>query len=321
MKTQKLQLFVMIVAMSFAMQAWPQSYLPVSPQLKGVDKRPGISDLSLVTERIGLHSIVATMEYSNKVSEPKTERFPVCVPAPTVADMAGGLSFHQSLMSSSAAAKLGIPVADVSMTGNQMVMVQDYSRTKTCLANDGKTGLVYGQAIRMIITIENFESKSNLTLPAIAATATIGGERNSVKIEIYGFENPKLVLKVAEISGKELNVETYAKFAGIHSELMKLTVDPNTKESVERLGIVSDDRFDDLATDVVTAFALQQIKDGKSCEEAKRNYRKAVNSVGKVISRVYSSVQGSCTAAAPNARQTTEASDYLDGLQVKYPIW
>ncbi|MFJ2362677.1 hypothetical protein ACIPIN_02980 [Pseudomonas sp. NPDC087697] len=297
-----------------------QNYVPIDPAAKSETGKANASTKNLVTERLGLDLFRTDIKSLAALPADKAAAFPECSPVPSINDVSGSLDYRRTLLSSSAAIKLGIPVVNVSTTGNQMVLVQDYSRTKECLASDNQTRLLYGQTIRTIITIANFDAQANLTLPAIAASATIGGKSNSLQIQILGFSNPQIPIIVSGISGKELNVETYGEFAKIHSELIRLTADAATTPSMTRLGIVTVEEPDNLKSNVVAAFALQQIKDGKSCNDAKANYRQPSEPSANAIDQTYGFVMSTCSSVAPNAEHKAKALDYLQGLKIKYSI-
>lgn len=310
-----------VAALLILTPAQAQNYVPIDPSAKSETGKTNASSKNLTTKRLGVGLFRTDIQSLAALPADRAAAFPECSPVPTTNDVSGSLDYRRTLLSSSAAIKLGIPVANVSSTGNQMVLVQDYSRTKECLASDNQTRLLYGQTIRTVITIANFDAQANLTLPAIAASATIGGKSNSLQIQIFGFSNPQIPVIVAGISGKELNVETYGEFAKVHSDLIKLTADAATTPSMSRLGIVTTEEPDNLKSNVVSAFALQQIKDGKSCNDAKAKYKQPSDPSVNAIDQTYGFVMSACSSAAPNAQQKAKASDYLQGLQIKYSSW
>jgi len=294
-----------------------QNYTPLGLEAKAADGSVKASAKNIDIKRLGLD--LFKVETKALAAGPnKAAAFPECNPAPTTADVGGSLNYRRSLISSSAAVKLGIPVATVSTSGNQMVLVQDYSRTKECLATDGETRLLYGQTIRTIITIANIDSQASLTLPAIAASATISGKSNSIQVQVLGFTNPQIPDLIAAISGKELNVETYGEFAKIQSELIKLTTQPATIPTMARLGIVTTEEPDNLKSNVVTAFTLQQIKDGRSCNDAKSRFKEPASPAAAAIDQTYVFVAGACTSITPTSAQKDKAADYLQGLKIRY---
>ncbi|MCE1242099.1 hypothetical protein [Oryzomicrobium sp.] len=313
---------VSVVLMLFILApARAQMYVPIDPAVKSKSGEITASTKNLLTKRLGLDSISADVRLLSTLTPDKAAVFPECSPVPTTNDVSGSFDYKRVLLASSAAVKLGVPVANVTATGNQMVLVQDYSRTKECLATDSQTRLLYGQTIRTVITIANFDSQANLSLPAIAANATIGGKSNSVQVQIFGFSNPQIPTLIAGISGKELNVETYGEFAKIHSDLIKLTADAATTPSMARLGIVASEEQDNLRSNVASAFALQQIKDGRSCNDAKAKYKQSSDPSISAIDQTYGLVIGGCSSAVPSSQQKDKASDYLKGIQVKYSIF
>lgn len=312
---------IVIISNTIAMPAFSQNYVPVGPEARSDTGKPNASIKNLLTKKLGLNILSADIKSLTTLPTDRAAAFPECTPAPLLNDVSGNFDYRRTLLSSSAAVKLGIPVSNVTSSGNQMVLVQDYSRTKECLATDSQTRLLYGQTIRTVITIANFDAQANLTLPAIAASATISGKSNSIQIQIMGFSNPQIPTIIAGIAGKELNVESYGEFAKIHSDLIKLTADAGTTQTMSRIGIIANEEPDNLKSNVVASFALQQIKDGKSCNEAKAKFKQPTEPWSKAIDQTYSLLMGQCSSATPSNQQKSQASDHLQGLKVQYSIF
>lgn len=150
------------------------------------------------------------------------------------------------------------------------------------------------------------------------ASGTIGGKSNSLQIQILGFSNPKIPIIVSGISEKELNIETYGEFEKIHSELIRLAADSATTPSMTRLGIDTVEEPDNLKSNIATAFALQQIKDGKSCNDAKANYKQPSEPSASAIDQTYGFIMNACSSVTPNAQQKAKALDYLQGFKIKH---
>lgn len=310
--------FSIIFGNLIAMAAQAQVYVPIGTDIDVKKTVPTATAKNIVARRLGLNEMTADVFGAISSNKSKSLNFPECNPTPT--DMQGAYRMTNTQLSRAAAIKLNIPVASLTASGNEMVFIQDYARTVECLSTDGETTVVYGHTIRTVITIANMEVQSGLTLPAIAANATISGKQNSVDIRILGLENPKIVLLAAEISGKELNVETYGEFSRIQSELIKLTVDAGSTTKVARIGIIPKESVDgpsEFKSRVVTAYSLQQIYDGKNCTHAKSKFKQPAEPSAKAIDQTYQLIVGQCSSAIPNNQQRAQAQDYLQGLRVK----
>lgn len=292
-------------------------FLPVDPTASSTSAKPNASSANIVVKNKGALSLLAEVKgIAGPVDKPAI--FPECTSVPTVTDLPTGFTAQQVVMSRNAALKLGLPVGNGSLIANQMVLVQDYSRSKECLATDGKSRLLYGQTIRTVITISNMETQANLSLPAVAANATIAGKSNSVKIDVLGFNNSKMTEAASKIFGKELNVESFGLFSGIQAELVGLIVAPETSSSVERLGVVTADSPNSFGESVATAYALQLIKDGKSCTQAKSSYKDGKSLDANIaIEQVYAYLSDECKDTAPTGVARARATEYLGSVRIR----
>lgn len=314
-------------ALSFLIASSVQAqtyYVPVGKNTPSTPLTPVASAKNFVAKRLGLDAIGADLKSITIPPAQRSANFPECSPAPTTADLGGSYRISSTQLTRAAALKLNIPVGNIATSANDMVFVQDYARTKECLASDGQTTVLYGQTIRTIITIKNTDVQAGLTLPVIAANATISGKNNSIEIQILGFENPQIPVLTSKIFGHTLTVETYEEFSKIQSDLVKLTADPASTPTVARIGVIPEQEPDDpiiLKNHVVTTFALQQIKDGISCNAAKSRFKLPSDPSAKAIEQTYNMVMTACSSTAPSPLQKAQALDYLQGLQVKYAIW
>lgn len=250
--------------------------------------------------------------------QPLPSALPVCDPVPTVLNLTGTFEYHQALLSTDTAIQLGLPVANVNSSQNEMVVVRDYSKSVQCLATDQKTILIYGQAIRTIITVDDYDTKIGLSLAAIAASATLAGKNDQVNIQVLGFDNAAFAPIFSSIANQELNVDTYSKYADVESQFIKLTTDNGTALSVARLGVVPDNTGSTLQNSVVVAYALQEISNGNSCSTAKGNIDNITNDVSAGITSTYTIVADGCDSNSPSAAARAAARTDLMGFTVHY---
>jgi|GEM_PF-2867136 len=310
-----------------------QGYVPTAPTNPAGASRT-LNGTSLVTDEIrdqvsalfrsGEKSVPTTVASvrGETASSPATVEsaaaLPTCSPVPPLPSIQGNsLTYHQSLMSRAAAAQLGLIGGSVGGSTDNLVVVRDYSRTVPCLATDGRTTLVYGQALRTVISVTSFEAQAGMSLQALAANATISGKNSSVTVQIVGFESAPMRAVIASIAGKELNVETYADFASIEARLLALVDSPSTTQSVQRLGLMSDQSESGLRTSIATAFAVYQIQRGRSCTAAKSDFRDSTPEAGANIEATYTNLAGGCNAAAPSPVARARAQQILAGIKVE----
>src|SRR6266568_1462395 len=169
-----------------------------------------------------------------------TDPNPVCNPAPTISDIQGNYEYHDTLMTSSEAGKVGITLGGLSGSGTQLLYIKDYLRGKECLATDGKTKLLYGQSIRTVISLSDWDSKFNASYSIIAADATINHKNHQLHLFSYGIDNADINTLIGNISNKTFDVDTYSDYSKIESEIIKLIPKPATNNKVERLAVVQD---------------------------------------------------------------------------------
>jgi hypothetical protein len=240
-----------------------------------------------------------------------------CNPIPS---LTGGFSYHDSMMSVSAAAKAGILGFGGSGDAKTMVAVRDYAKTAQCTATDGKTTLLYGESVRTAIVIKNYNAAVNLNFAAIAANATLNNTSYDVSIETIGWNNPQAANLIATLAAKTLSVETYSDYNSVQSRLIALTTDPATTHTVTKLGVVSGATGSDpdLIERVATAYALQSITDGKSCQQAKLGMKNANDFGTAAVSNIYSLFGGACDTQPLGKPERDRAAALLNGLKIKY---
>lgn len=190
-----------------------------------------------------------------------TDNFPECSPVPKLKDISGSFEYHSSLLTFSEAIKLEYSgLFSGNADGNQMLLVQDYVRGTECLATDNKTKLLYGQTIRTIIKLSDWNAKLGASLPIIAADATMNKKNHQFHIYSIGIENKDIPNIIADISNKDFDVTNYSTFREVEGKLIRLINNNNTTQSVKRLGIVPSKSDDSIKNAVVIALALQNIK-------------------------------------------------------------
>ncbi len=219
-------------------------------------------------------------------------------------------------MSSSSAVNLGIVAGIGSGNGkvsaNTQVFVQDWSVSAPCLSTDGKTRLLYGQAIRIVATIEGVEAKTDLSLAVIAAEATLNKKSTSLQGSLIGVKDDEARKAISGLGGP-LNVETFGN-AALFETIAKKVLDAKTG-SPAFLGVVPGQG--DVGQDVAGAYAAQQIALGKTCLDAKSKLPISVAARVARIEAVYIALTGSCGASPPDNIGRARGQEALMGLKIK----
>lgn len=312
-------LFVIVSAFSTSTDA--VTYVPVgsesSPAKADIPKKL-VVPTNLVVKGLGL--LVKSVDVRGLKADGVPPQYAECEKPPTVEEIGGNFEANRYVLSRTAAASLGIVAgvgkADVETSGSQLIAIFDFSRSKVCLAPDGKTGVVYGQSIRTITSFESTDVKANVTFPLVAAAATVSGKTSTVSVKNLGFAEPTMGTKAAALSSMELSVENFGRFKAQYDELTALASAETTNKRVEKLGIVPALDEDDLIDTLPAAFAIQQIKDGRSCEEAKLRFKDATEAGFKVLASTYVAITSNCSTTKPNAQAVAKAKDYLQGMKV-----
>ena len=206
----------------------------------------------------------------NAFIEETVENNPVCESIPTLKQVKlGKWTYRDKFYTLSQAYKIGIPVVRTGFSKNITVYVRDYSRIEPCTATNGET-INYGQVIRTVIEIENFDTSAGVDLASIAASGTLIGKKQSFYLYKDGFYNPKIDEIISSVSGKVFDVENYALYQNVMTQLIALLNKPNTQFSVKKIGVVknlNDNTF--LEEAPIIAYTLARISKGKKCEGGK----------------------------------------------------
>jgi hypothetical protein len=227
------------------------------------------------------------------------------------------LVYRDKFYTQSQAIKAGIPLARVDYTKNISIYVRDYSRYKSCLASDGKSTINYGQVIRTVIELEDFDASAGIDLASIAASGTMRNKRQSYYLYKNGFFNPQIDSIIATVSGKAFDVENYSQYQRAMTEMIRLLNNPQTTMSVNKIGIevnVLDEAF--LFESPIVAYTLARIVKGDNCNEIKEKFAndsRALESVSKTIN----SLEMKCDSIEPTEEIMLKAKRYLQGIKVR----
>lgn len=238
-----------------------------------------------------------------------------CSTPPTLAEIQDQhFEGSESTYSAAYAAQLGIKFigVDGNFALDDLVLVSDLVRGKECLATDGHTRLLYGQAMRAIVRTSKLDVKTSVTLAIIAASATISRKENFVKMQSMGLPSKvqALMLDAENLASSGLTVENYGKFQDKITEAKKEALQP--AGSVVLIGLIEDVKDNDLIASVTRAFALAYLSEGHPCSDAIRDYHRTDQQ--KIIQTTYDAVAKGCARPSDAARQ--KARELLDGVEV-----
>jgi hypothetical protein len=232
---------------------------------------------------------------------------------PPAANQLPSMSVTNNSMSVSAAAQLGFPVGSVNANSAGRVLVQDWSRTATCIARDGRTELVYGQAIRVVASAEQLSAEGGLSLPIIAAHATLNRQATNIQAQILGFNDPAVNQLAAQLLGP-IDVTT---FSTLNTTIATLASKASTAAggTVVRLGV----RAPEVRTGnhVLAAFAIQEIAEGRSCLRTKARFPGLTATQGAAIEAIYSEFNVPCSNAEPDPVSRARADVALMGVRIR----
>lgn len=243
-----------------------------------------------------------------------------CPNPPSANDITNsGFQFTSQLLTTSQATSLNVPYLKASGGANAMVVVREYIESLPCTASDTKTLLIYGSTVRTVITVEDYQAKLGLSLPVIAADATLNHKSSKLNIEVKGLSNPKFSDMVANLAGKDFTVETYTEYMTAEAQLVKLVSDPLTKATPTLLGVTDPSILEEsqLNQASVIAWALTQVAAKRSCDQALSSpFASNAKQYRSWIIAVYKTITGSCDGTVPGGEQAKNASKFLIGLRM-----
>jgi hypothetical protein len=228
----------------------------------------------------------------------------------------GKWEFSDRLFSLSQALRAGIPMANISSSRSLKLFVREYSRKTPRLAIDGITTLYYGQTIRSVIEIDNYDASIGIDLPSIAANGTL--QKGTQHFYFYkdGFYNPKIDQIISDVSGKVFNVENYSTYQETMTRMIALLADPQTQLTVAIIDIVTkteDDRF--LMEAPIIAYTLSRISSGESCDRIKAKFLANEDAL-YTINKIYSALNMECGVEKPSSEIGKKAKKYLQGITI-----
>lgn len=248
-----------------------------------------------------------------------------CAQIPSQADVnLGEWSFSDHLYSASQAIKIGIPIIGTSggYSHDKKVFVKDYKRAALCQSIDKTKQIYYGQLIRTVIEIENYDASIGVDLASIAANGTLNRSTQHCYIYKTGFYNPGVDRIIASISGKVFNVENYFLYNNAMTEILKVLAEPETTFKPQKIGIKEDylpSADEDLAKAPIIAYSLTCIAKGRSYNDAIQKFTSVEDNkfATGIVSSTYTSLGCSADEKVPNEEVILKAKKFLQGIKVR----
>lgn len=243
---------------------------------------------------------------------------PACSKIPSQADVNNGQwSYTDHFFTAAQAIKLGIPVVNINGTHDLKLYVKDYRRAAICKGVDS-VAVLYGQIIRTVIEIEDYDATVGVDLASLAAHGTL--KRNSQHFYFYkdGFYNPRIDSIIVTVQGKEFDVQNYSLFQGVMGEMINLLRHPGTTFSPSRIGVVEKLNEGDelLSASPFVAYAIAAVCNGNSCEKAKNRFR-ANRYATEIIERTYQALGCNSPTEKPSPESILKAKKILQGIKIK----
>jgi hypothetical protein len=296
-----MRLFPAIIAAAVVGVSCPanaQDYLPLPPLAESpFGPIPG-SPVRFATDTVATEVVVTDA--------------PLRCATPPTPSVLGSAQFKQTTLDRDAAAEAGLPVGSFSSSLVKKVLVQDWTRTATCLATDGRTELIYGQGIRLIAASERINIEGDLTLGMLAANSTLNNQTSNVQVNIIGFNDQQLTNLGTQIFGP-INVD---RFATVDDLVKKMVTRASSLPggSVQRLGVIFPSSS--AGDHAIAAFALQQIKDSKSCEATKARLPNLTAAQSLLIASIYGAMEAACDGNQPEPVSRARAGAALGKIRV-----
>lgn len=124
------------------------------------------------------------------------------------------------------AIELKIPIASVSGSRNEIIFIEQYSKSREVIQLKGV--VQYGIAVRWIVSIEEMDGKANIeSMPMVAASAQFGYIRARAKFEVIGISSRKVTDFIPAVS--ELDVKTFVTFTNALNAIKSIIWDEDTQ--------------------------------------------------------------------------------------------
>ena len=215
--------------------------------------------------------------------------------------------------------KLGFSLASIEASYNTRTLVAEFSRSKTIAAN-GKNNACFGVSARLIVNVSGLDAKATLTLPLVAAEAQLNRAEATANLRVLGYVGPDLGKQFPEFDS--FDMESYVKLRQSLSELREVIGAKAEHIRPTRLWAwAEEDDTDRRLTEAVgTLWAMTQIADGHTREEALGSYRQPDDKVAKgAIEQTYTELFRGGGKGKPSKEIRVRARGLLDGYELHHP--
>lgn len=245
---------------------------------------------------------------------------PSCNPMPTQDQInAAQWTYEEHMYSLSEAISLNIPIVNATGSTSLKIYGKDYKRqSPACSGSDGSQ-LYYGQIIRTVIEIENYDASLGVNLSAFAASATLGKTTQHFYFYKDGFYNAQVDQILSTIAGKDFNVENYYTFQQVLPQIQALLVSPDTRfaPAIVQIDNQADVEKKKILNSSFIVYAVQNIINKSSYTAAASKYL-TNNDALAAIGEVYDYFGISKDNTAPTQIQNLQAAAFMNGLKMKW---
>jgi hypothetical protein len=162
------------------------------------------------------------------------------------------------------ALNLQFAVGAAAVTGKQVVLVHEASRSTT--VNEGGKDVQYGVALRQVLRITQFETKASMALPVLAAQVEMAMLEASAFIEVRGYRS-KAAAKYLVGTPAKFDVKGFGEYAARINKLEQLVLSDEAGIHPVRLTVAEPEDQDWLKT-IGQGWGLARLAEGKSAIKA-----------------------------------------------------
>ena len=221
------------------------------------------------------------------------------------------------LLRLSEAVKLQFPVGGVAVTGQEMLVVHEASRSRT--VRESGQNVRYGVSLRLVVEISQFDAKGSAALPVIAAQVEIGMLRASAYLEVRGYPSDKVAQYLGGTPPK-FDVEGYSSYTQRVKKLQELVIGDSSSIVPVQLSVEQrpTDPDQEWGRTMGRVWGLARIADGKSASSA---FKSAGSQDGPFMEGVQSAYDelsaGRAPTQSPSDDAERDAKEWIRGLSVK----
>ncbi len=170
-----------------------------------------------------------------------------------------------------------------------------------------------------MVKISSAEARGNLNIPLVAAETQVGKMQAESTLRVVGYVGAGLAAKLPPF--RTFNVDAYAELSTQMNEIKKLIGEDTANVQPVRLGVeITAEEELDVGSALGLVWGLTYIKNRKSCEQAKREYRDVgSDSALRAIGQAYLNMPSpsGCSEDKPSKVHEETAKEMLRGMELK----